>query len=139
MKWRKQMKEKIRKSLLELGGLNLQVKESKKSIENKRKKLFLNLIEDLKYVLNRSDNLDREYKINLLMFEDRYYKIIEDILIEHWGETVSEVIFWWIYDVDDPKNDDYYLFEKETERKIIVKTPTQLYNAVKKFKLFKNQ
>tara|TARA_Y100000034_G_scaffold109242_1_gene140351 strand:- start:191 stop:592 length:402 start_codon:yes stop_codon:yes gene_type:complete len=133
------MKEKIRKSLLELGGLNLQVKESKKSIENKRKKLFLNLIEDLKYVLNRSDNLDREYKINLLMFEDRYYKIIEDILIEHWGETVSEVIFWWIYDVDDPKNDDYYLFEKETERKIIVKTPTQLYNAVKKFKLFKNQ
>lgn len=139
MKWRKQMKEKIRKSLLEFGGLNLQVKESKKSIENKRKKLFLNLIEDLKYVLNRSDNLDREYKINLLMFEDRYYKIIEDILIEHWGETVSEVIFWWIYDVDDPKNDDYYLFEKETERKIIVKTPTQLYNAVKKFKLFKNQ
>ena len=139
MKWRKQMKEKIRKSLLELGGLNLQVKESKKSIENKRKKLFLNLIEDLKYVLNRSDNLDREYKINLLMFEDRYYKIIEDILIEYWGETVSEVIFWWIYDVDDPKNDDYYLFEKETERKIIVKTPTQLYNAVKKFKLFKNQ
>jgi len=132
------MKEKIRKSLLELGGLNLQVKESKKSIENKRKKLFLNLIEDLKYVLNRSDKLDREYKINLLMFEDRYYKIIEDILIEHWGETVAEVIFWWIYDVDDPKKDNYYLFEKETERKIIVKTPTQLYNAIKKFKLFKN-
>jgi len=72
------------------------------------------------------------------MFEDRYYKIIEEILIEHWGSLVAEVIFWWIYDVDDPKKDNYYLFEKETERKIIVKTPTQLYNAVKKFKLFKN-
>ena len=138
MKWRKQMKEKIRKSLLEFGGINIQVKESKKSLENKRKRLFINLIEDLKYVLNRSDNLDREYGINLLMFEDRYYKIIEEILIEHWGSLVAEVIFWWIYDVDDPKKDNYYLFEKETERKIIVKTPTQLYNAVKKFKLFKN-
>lgn len=138
MKWRKQMKEKIRKSLLEFGGINIQVKESKKSLENKRKRLFINLIEDLKYVLNRSDNLDREYGINLLMFEDRYYKIIEEILIEHWGNLVAEVIFWWIYDVGDPKKDNYYLFEKETERKIIVKTPTQLYNAVKKFKLFKN-
>ena len=67
------MKEKIRKSLLEFGGINIQVKESKKSLENKRKRLFINLIEDLKYVLNRSDNLDREYGINLLMFEDRYF------------------------------------------------------------------
>ena len=133
------MKERIRKSLLELGGVNLQVKESKKSKENKRKKLFINLLEDLKYVLNRSDNLDREYGVNLLMFEDRYFKIVEEILIEHWGNLVAEVVFWWIYEVDNPKNNNYYLFEKETERKIVVKTPTQLYNAVKKFKLFKNQ
>ena len=133
------MKERIRKSLLELGGVNLQVKESKKSKENKRKKLFINLLEDLKYVLNRSDNLDREYGVNLLMFEDRYFKIVEEILIEHWGNLVAEVVFWWIYEVDDPKNNNYYLFEKETEIKIVVKTPTQLYNAVKKFKLFKNQ
>ena len=132
------MKEKIRKSLLELGGLNLQVNESKKSKENKRKKLFINLIEDLKYVLNRSDNLDREYGINLLMFEDRYYKIVEEILIEHWGELVAEVVFWWIYDVKDPKESNYYLFEKETNKKYIVKTPTQLYNLLKKLKLFKS-
>tara|TARA_Y100000296_G_scaffold14011_1_gene16404 strand:- start:256 stop:657 length:402 start_codon:yes stop_codon:yes gene_type:complete len=132
------MKEKIRKSLLELGGINLQVKESKKSKENKRKKLFINLIEDLKYVLNRSNTLDREYGINLLMFEDRYFKIVEEILIEHWGELVAEVVFWWIYDVKDPKESNYYLFEKENNKKHIVKTPTQLYNILKKLKLFKS-
>ena len=133
------MKEKIRKSLLELGGFNLQVNESKKSIENKRKKLFINLIEDLEYVLNRSDDLDKEYGINLLGFEDQYYKIVEGILIEHWGNSVAEVVFWWVYEVENPKNNNYYLFDKETGIKIIVKTPTQLYNAVKKYKLFKNQ
>ena len=131
------MKEQIRKSLLELGGINLQVKESKKTIESKRKKLFVSLIEDLKYVLNRSDTLDKEYGLNLIMFEDRYYKIVEDIIIEHWGEIVAEVIFWWIYEVKDPKSEDYYLLEKSTNKKIIVKTPIQLYNIVKKFKLFK--
>lgn len=131
------MKEKIRKSLLELGGGNLQVKESKKTIESKRKKLFVSLVKDLKYVLNRSEDLDANYGINLLMFEDRYYKIIEDIIIEHWGVMVAEVIFWWIYEVKDPKSEDYYLLEKSTNKKIIVKTPTQLYNTVKRFKLFK--
>ena len=131
------MKEQIRKSLLELGGINLQVKESKKTIESKRKKLFVSLIEDLKYVLNRSDTLDKEYGFNLVMFEDRYYKIVEDIIIEHWGEIVAEVIFWWIYEVKDPKSEDYYLLEKTSNKKIIVKTPTQLYNIAKKFKLFK--
>tara|TARA_R110000765_G_scaffold413360_1_gene513358 strand:+ start:64 stop:465 length:402 start_codon:yes stop_codon:yes gene_type:complete len=133
------MEEKIRKSLLELGGINLQVKESKKSVENKRKSLFINLIEDLKYVLNRSNELDSKYGVNLLMFEDRYYKIVEEIIVEHWGSLVAEVIFWWIYEVVDPKKNNYYLFEKDTKQKIIVKTPTQLYSAVKKFKLFKNQ
>ena len=132
------MKEKIRKSLLELGGINLQVKESKKTIESKRKKLFTSLVKDLKYVLNRSEDLDANYGINLLMFEDRYYKIVEDIIIEHWGEIVAEVIFWWIYEVKDPKSEDYYLLEKTSNKKIIVKTPTQLYNTVKRFKLFKN-
>ena len=71
------------------------------------------------------------------MFEDRYYKIVEDIIIEHWGEIVAEVIFWWIYEVKDPKSEDYYLLEKSTNKKIIVKTPIQLYNIVKKFNLFK--
>ena len=70
------MKEQIRKSLLELGGINLQVKESKKTLESKRKKLFVSLI-------------------------------------------------------------DYYLLEKTSNKKIIVNTPIQLYNIVKKFKLFK--
>ena len=131
------MEEKIRKSLLELGGGNIQVKESKKSLESKRKKLFISLVKDLKYVLNRSEDLDANYGINLLMFEDRYYKIVEDIIIEHWGTMVDEVIFWWIYEVKDPKSEDYYLLEKSTNKKIVVKTPTQLYNTVKRFKLFK--
>jgi len=132
------MKERIRKSLLELGGVNIQVKESKKSKENKRKKLFINIIEDLKYVLNRSNNLDREYGINLLMYENKYFKIREEIIIEHWGNSVAEVVFWWVYEVENPKNNNYYLFDKETGIKIIVKTPAQLYNVTKKLKLFKN-
>ena len=36
--------------------------------------------------------------INLIGFEDQYYKIVEGILIEHWGGLVAEVIFWWIYE-----------------------------------------
>ncbi len=131
------MTRKIKKDFLPFEGIKLQINENKKSIENRRKRLFLSIINDLENALERSDRLNREFGVNVLMFEDLYYKVIENLIIEYWGEIVAEVIFWWVYDVVDPKKDNYYLFEKDTDQKIIVKTPTQLYNAIKKFKLFK--
>ena len=37
-------------------------------------------------------------------------------------ELVAEVVFWWIYDVKDPKESNYYLFEKETDKNFWFKT-----------------
>ena len=87
--------------------------------------------------MDRSEELDEGYGLNLIMFEDRFYKIIEDIIVEHWGVTVAEVIFWWVYTVKDPKSGEYFLLEQSSNKKAVVKTPTQLYNTIKKFKLFK--
>ena len=87
------MKERIKKSLLNLGGSNLQVNESNKSLENKRKKLFLSTIEDFEFIINRSDTVDREFGINLLRYDDAYFRIIEKLIVEHWGDIISEVIF----------------------------------------------
>tara|TARA_R110000824_G_scaffold36287_3_gene112970 strand:+ start:218 stop:619 length:402 start_codon:yes stop_codon:yes gene_type:complete len=131
------MKERIKKSLLNLGGSNLQVNESNKSLENKRKKLFLSTIEDFEFIINRSDTVDREFGINLLRYDDAYFRIIEKLIVEHWGDIISEVIFWWVYDVVDPKNEQYHLFQQKTGEKVPIKSPTQLYNTLKKFKLFK--
>ena len=33
---------------------------------------------------------------------------------------------------------NFYIFEEKSEKKYIVKTPTQVYNTLKKLKLFKD-
>tara|TARA_R110002020_G_scaffold191685_4_gene391618 strand:+ start:331 stop:732 length:402 start_codon:yes stop_codon:yes gene_type:complete len=132
------MEERIRKILLELGGENIQVKESQKSIEKKRKKKFIELVNSLKKINNRAVELNYEFGVNLLFYEDEYFQVIENLINGLYGESVSKVIFWWVYDVDDPKKGDFKIMDEKSGKEYQVKTPSQLYNVTKKLKLFKN-
>mgnify|MGYP003676423684 FL=1 len=132
------MEERIRKILLELGGENIQVKESQKSIEKKRKNKFIELVNSLKKINNRAVELNYEFGVNLLFYEDEYFQVIENLINGLYGESVSKVIFWWVYDVDDPKKGDFKIMDEKSGKEYQVKTPSQLYNVTKKLKLFKN-
>ena len=132
------MKEKIKKALLTINGAKVKVEESKKSKENKHKKFFLKTLNTLVSLNERSENLFVEYGMNILMYEDLYFQVIEDLVYEHFGSAVSEVMFWWISEVKDPKKKNYYIQDEKYGKKYIVKTPTQVYNTLKKLKLFKD-
>ena len=131
------MREKIKRSLVSIGGENIQVNESKKSLEKRRKHNFINVIEHLKFIYNRADFVHKEYGIGLFLYEDAHYKIIENLIIEMWGDAAAEVVFWWVYDVIDPKKKDYYVMDEKNKKKYIVRTPIQVYNTLKKLKIFK--
>ena len=132
------MKEKIKKSLLPIGGKNVKVEESKKSKENKHKLFFLQTLNTLVSIQERSEKLFVEYGINQIIYEDLYFQIIEDLVYEHFGSSVAEVVFWWVSDVNSPKNETFYILDEKSGVKHRVKTPLQVYNTLKKLKIFKN-
>ena len=72
------------------------------------------------------------------MYEDLYFTVIEDLVYEHFGSAVSEVMFWWVSEVKDPKKKDHYVQDEKFGKKYLVKSPTQVYNTLKKLKLFKD-
>ena len=131
------MKEIIKKSLLSIAGEHLTVVENKTSLEKKSKKNFINILTSLKKLTERSNFLSDNIGIDLHTFEDAHYIIIENLIREHWGNVAAEVVFWWVYDVIDPKSGDFFIVEEETQIKHPVKTPTQAYNILKKLKLLK--
>jgi|15BtaG_2_1085339.scaffolds.fasta_scaffold47487_3 hypothetical protein len=131
------MRERIKKSLLPIAGKNLTVEENKASLEKRRKKLFLDLINSLKSLTDRSNFLSIDIGIDLHTFEDTHYVIIERLIRETWGDVAADVIFWWVYEVVDPKYVEFFIMEEETGKKYHIKTPTQAYNVLKKLKLFK--
>ena len=131
------MRDKIKNKLKAIGGNNLQIKESSKSIEKKKKANFIKIITQFKNVWKVSNELGSEYGVNLVNYEDKYYRIIENLIFEHYGKWAGEIIMWWIYEVDDPKKETYYVYDKDHKIKHPVKSVSQLYTTLKKMKILK--
>lgn len=128
---------KNKKSII-IGGLKLQVKENKKNIENKHKKFFLSTLNTLISIQERTDKIFTEYGLNLIMYEDLYFTVIEDLVYEHYGDQIAEVMFWYVNGAKIQPNEEQFIEDKDTGKKYKVKTPLQVYNVCKKLKLFKN-
>ena len=131
------MRDKIKNKLKAIGGNNLQIKESSKSLEKKKKANFIKIITQFKNVWKVSNKLGSEYGVNLVNYEDKYYRIIENLIFEHYGKWAGEIIMWWIYEVDDPKKETYYVYDKDHKIKHPVKSVSQLYTTLKKMKILK--
>ena len=132
------MKDKIKKALLSIGGQNVKVEENKKNVKNKHKKFFLKTLNTLLSIQERTDKVFTQYGLNLIMYEDLYFTIIEDLIYEHYGDQVAEVMFWYVNGTKIENEEEKFIEDKETGKKYKVKTPLQVYNICKKLKLFKN-
>jgi len=130
------MKNKPKKSIT-IGGLKLQIEQNPKKIENKHKKFFIHLLNRLVSIQERTDKIFTEYGLNLIMYEDLYFQVIEDMVYEHYDIEVGEVIFWYVNGAK-LNDEEQYIEDKKTGKKYKAKTPLQVYNVCKKLKLFKN-
>ena len=131
------MKDKKPKKSITIGGLKLQIEENPKKIENKHKKFFIHLVNRLVSIQERTDKIFTEYGLNLIMYEDLYFQVIEDMVYEHYDLEVGEVIFWYVNGAK-LNDDEQYIEDKKTGKRYKAKTPLQVYNVCKKLKLFKN-
>ena len=119
-------------------GSSTIVTESTKSIEKKRKALFMSIVDELNNVTMNSELLSENYSINTMFYEEPFYFLIETLLVELWGDEVATVIFWWVYQVRQPqKGVTYYIEFTDIEEKHDVKNLNQVYSVLKKLKLFK--
>ena len=131
------MREQIKKALLSIDLENLNVEESKKSKETKHKRFFIKILNTLVSIQERADKVFTEYGLNLIMYEDLYFQVIEDLVYEHYGNKVAEVMFWYINGTQSKDNEDSFIEDEKSKKRYKVKTPTQVYNVCKKLKIFK--
>ena len=130
------MKDKKPKKSIIIGGLKLQIEENPKKAENKHKKFFIHLLNRLVSIQERTDKIFTQYGVNLIMYEDLYFQVIEDMVYEHYDDKVAEVMFWFV-NGSKIEDEEQYIEDKETGKKHKAKTPLQVYNICKKLKLFK--
>jgi hypothetical protein len=118
----KELLENILKTSLEL--YNMQ-----NSPNFQRKKLFIEAIENIMLLNHKSEELYQNTGINLLEWENNYFKIIEQLLELCFGPEIAEIINVYIY--AEPETDEYQVeYIMEDKSTVIIKTTEELYNLV---------
>jgi hypothetical protein len=116
-------------------GQRLKLEESKTTKVLKEKEVFIENISILEEILQRSDKLFNGYSIDLYMYEEPFLQIIENMFLLKYGEIISEIVFWYLYDRKDDDGNIYPLVLEEEDKEpvdIILKTPTDLWKFINK-------
>jgi len=118
----KELLENILKTSLEL--YNMQ-----NSPNFQRKKLFIEAIENIMLLNHKSEELYQNTGINLLEWENNYFKIIEQLLELCFGPEIAEIINVYIY--AEPETDEYQVeYTMKDKSTVIIKTTEELYDFV---------
>ncbi len=124
------MEEKF-KNLSELIGSKVIVEENPKSAKKKDERFFMTLLEQLCQI-EATTAVVATIGITIDKYENPFYKSLEMLMNEHYGEMKTAIILWWVFDSLTPDGDVYPLVDEKGNSHIL-KTPTQLYKFIKKY------
>jgi len=131
------MNERIKKQLLTLGGANVKFEKSKAESKKKHKEVFIDTINRMDTMISNSEKVNEITSIILLGYEEPFWNLIEDLLCDRYGEQVATVMFWWLYEVIDIEEEDYYIHDEIADKQHPVKSLDDVYDVLKRLKLFK--
>ena len=123
--------EETFKKLSELIGKGGKIKESEKSIIKKKEKFFLKIV-SLLCEIEAYQKVTKSVGIDLTMYEDLYFQIIEDLLEKQYGELEKNIVIWWVFESLKENGEVYPLVSEDGVRHII-NTPLQLYKFLKRY------
>lgn len=118
------------KSLSDLIGKGINIKESKQNVKKQEKEYFLSLIEELVRI-NADSLIINSLGVSLMEHEDKFIIVIKSLLDKIYGEDKSSVILWWVFESISPEGDLLPIVD-EGGKEYFIKTPNQLYEFLKK-------
>lgn len=125
------MEKKQTKKLSDLIGQGIEIKEKEISIKKQEEIYFLQLIDNLCEVSERS-LIAEELGINLFSYDMGYMNVIENLLTKTYGEIPSSIILWYVFEKTSEHGEDCSIMD-ENEVEHIIKTPKQLYKFIKQY------
>ena len=119
-------------NLQKVAGEGSSATETQKSIDNRENQFFLDLIEMISYIDDQSLEV-ASLGVDLVRFEEPYYKIIENLIIKQYGIKSASVMFWWCSDrkMIDAKVYNLIDIDGKSTR---VSSVNQLYKFLKQLK-----
>tara|TARA_B110000977_G_C11078938_1_gene492229 strand:- start:1235 stop:1639 length:405 start_codon:yes stop_codon:yes gene_type:complete len=131
----KLVKEKIRKTLKQIIDVSFNIKIKHPDKDTMNKKIFIKVIDELKKIEDRKDFLADEIGIDMTVYEDQFFSVIENLFKLAFNRSQLGLIQMYLYQlVPDKDWDGTITIEKNKEEKIVpFKSAIDVWNVLKNF------
>ena len=128
-------RKKVRQVLFSIHPLSYRIKEKSPSNEHMNKKIFIEVLEELKLIEERRDFMEEEIGMDMTHYEDQFFSVIENLFKLAFNKQQLGLIQLYLYQlVPDKEWDGTITIELGKEEKVVnFKTPEDVWNTINLF------
>ena len=128
-------KKRIRQTLFSIHPLSYRIKVKSPDKETMDKKLFIEVLKQLRQIEERRDFMESEIGMDMTAYEDQFFSVIENLMKMHFGKEQLALIQMYLYQlVPDKEWDGTITIERnKKEETVPFKQPEDVWNVINKF------
>jgi hypothetical protein len=131
---KKENVKKIKKYIDEILNTKSSLTAKRPVKQDKLKKLFCNVLNELQFINARAVGMKHDYNIDFTEYDDPFFKCISSLIQLHFSERQRSMINWWLYDKFLPSGDVLILNDNETYEEIPTETPEDIWDLLEQIK-----
>ena len=124
----------LKQSLDQLLQADTSIKRKNKKSYDKKRDLFINVVNQFEHAITKSYLLEKDYKIDMSKYEENFYQIIDSLVLLSFGKDVYELLSFYFYERYNPDGSENGLIIEETDEEIFVKDATELWDLIIRIK-----
>ena len=128
-------KKRIRQTLFSIHPLSYRIKVKSPDKETMDKKLFIEVLKQLRQIEERRDFMESEIGMDMTTYEDQFFSVIENLMKMHFKKEQLALIQMYLYQlVPDKEWDGTITIEKnKKEETVPFKQPEDVWDVINKF------
>ena len=128
-------RKKVRQVLFSIHPLSYRIKEKSPSNEHMNKKIFIEVLQQLRTIEERRDFMEEEIGMDMTQYEDQFFSVIENLFKLAFNKQQLGLIQLYLYQlVPDKEWDGTITIELGKEEKVVdFKTPEDVWNTINLF------
>ena len=122
--------EGIKKEIDDILGTDTFLKPKKKTEDDVQRERFEKIIQMMQEIEIRGILLATDLRLDFTSYDEKFYKVIDNLIEMQFGKEVAELIFFYLYERENPNGTINELIDED--RNIVpLHSPSDLWHLIK--------